>query len=229
MIHRDGIGSGVSIVSIPVGFSRSLQRWLQWAFFPPGISFNPCRVFTLAATSTTPRASWRAYRSFQSLSGFHARCNIFIIMHVRLHRHVSIPVGFSRSLQHLNADLLDGINGVSIPVGFSRSLQQKVLANRAKAIAEVSIPVGFSRSLQLPTTSPGGNIFQSFNPCRVFTLAATSAIALKAATAADQFQSLSGFHARCNALHAQHDVTLSAVSIPVGFSRSLQQFLMNRF
>ena len=61
-------------VSIPVGFSGSLQR------FPPSSSinspfcFNPCRVFWFVATSHKADTGGNVL-VFQSLSGFLVRCN----------------------------------------------------------------------------------------------------------------------------------------------------------
>ncbi len=63
---------------------------------------------------------------FQSLMGFHVRCNLDIKGLIHLVNMVSIPNGFSRSLQpSLSVLVLLGIL-VSIPNGFSRSLQRSI-------------------------------------------------------------------------------------------------------
>ncbi len=66
----------VKLVSIPNGFSRSLQLEAH-------VEENP--------------EHW----VFQSLMGFHVRCNIVHRVEFRVDLQVSIPNGFSRSLQHL--------------------------------------------------------------------------------------------------------------------------------
>jgi len=62
------------IVSIPVGFSRSLQHKEIAATQKAFLGFNPCRVFSFAATlqADSPR---NPPPRFQSLSGFLVRCN----------------------------------------------------------------------------------------------------------------------------------------------------------
>ena len=61
-------------VSIPIGFSGSLQRLVRW-----------------------PEAS--EWKGFQSLSGFLVRCNNMERITVSIYKVVSIPIGFSGSLQ----------------------------------------------------------------------------------------------------------------------------------
>ena len=88
-------------VSIPIGFSSSLQLFLRWLTISQRKSFNPYRVFKFVATG--------------------AGC-----LQEPAHGTVSIPIGFSSSLQH-NIDLRESITmgNVSIPIGFSSSLQQQ--------------------------------------------------------------------------------------------------------
>ena len=186
-------------VSIPIGFSSSLQR--------PDSNLN---VLVL--------------ESFQSLSGFQVRCNADRAGHIyqadgsvsipigfssslqriwlgclQSGRQVSIPIGFSSSLQHIscsncgkyiftfqslsgfqvrcNANSWDRsivVSVVSIPIGFSSSLQQKVVNCFPLARSMVSIPIGFSSSLQLwESLSEYRMIFWGFNPYRVFKFVAT--------------------------------------------------------
>ena len=89
----------VGAVSIPIGFSSSLQR----------SALNAYSLFI---------------RRFQSLSGFQVRCNDRRPDHGFPTQNVSIPIGFSSSLQLLDPRH-DGIISVpvSIPIGFSSSLQ----------------------------------------------------------------------------------------------------------
>ena len=61
--------------------------------------FNPYRVFKFAATCSAlfgPMPS----QSFQSLSGFQVRCNFWSHHLQSFTQVVSIPIGFSSSLQH---------------------------------------------------------------------------------------------------------------------------------
>jgi len=65
----------------------------------PRFRFNPCRVFLLVATLVLD-TNFVAVLEFQSLSGFLARCNFRNVVCIVLIVHmVSIPVGFSCSLQ----------------------------------------------------------------------------------------------------------------------------------
>jgi len=65
-------------------------------------------------------------------------------------------------------------------------------------------------------------LFASFNPYRVFKFVATE-VAIKTGSTTIKFQSLSGFQVRCNGASCDIAVTVSEVSIPIGFSSSLQQ------
>ena len=160
---------------------------------------------------------------FQSLSGFQVRCNLISdrpvrcqmgcfnpyrvfkfaatwgMKHIeRLRRSVSIPIGFSSSLQHAFAFfvIFPGFR-VSIPIGFSSSLQQEILKWPNGTPNIVSIPIGFSSSLQryMRLDKSQGDI---------------------------KFQSLSGFQVRCNLRIRIGISAASLVSIPIGFSSSLQ-------
>ena len=161
------------VVSIPIGFSSSLQRpemALQVAYTS---CFNPYRVFKFVATSGSGCLSpWPL--QFQSLSGFQVRCNGGQAnqLHARWCP-VSIPIGFSSSLQ-LNALCLDGLLGlaVSIPIGFSSSLQPPC-SSVCPLHPQVSIPIGFSSSLQRSLSRAFLWHSWSFNPYRVFKFVAT--------------------------------------------------------
>ena len=140
------------------------------------------------------------------------------------------------------------ISQVSIPVGFSGSLQRSD-DHQVPSGSMVSIPVGFSGSLQLDRIDRHrADLLHGFNPCRVFWFVATRCMAIHAdladtvsipvgfsgslqlsernlSTSSTQwFQSLSGFLVRCNiAMRYRHPSQMIDVSIPVGFSGSLQR------
>ena len=184
--------------------------------------FNPYRVFKFVATSSCNRGSIRPNRFqslsgfqvrcnrtsvegairriyvFQSLSGFQVRCNFNIVVCIIANVFkVSIPIGFSSSLQRRWTPGAKSRYQVSIPIGFSSSLQRsgirralgtfhqfqslsgfQVRCNIREMLQQylsdiVSIPIGFSSSLQRGGADwcrPEG---QGFNPYRVFKFVAT--------------------------------------------------------
>ena len=88
-------------------------------------SFNPYRVFKFVAT-TGANETVSIARLFQSLSGFQVRCNEKLLNREEIDLSVSIPIGFSSSLQpHLSLIYAIVVRVVSIPIGFSSSLQRK--------------------------------------------------------------------------------------------------------
>ena len=113
-----------TFVSIPIGFSSSLQ------------------LPKIAPATIIPK-------KFQSLSGFQVRCNAGTVGPYYTQYTVSIPIGFSSSLQ-LPEDVLMPLSiDVSIPIGFSSSLQHYPPVPVFPDARTVSIPIGFSSSLQL--------------------------------------------------------------------------------
>ena len=87
---------------------------------------------------------------------------------------------------------------VSIPIGFSGSLQQQAAYNKTYREAHVSIPIGFSGSLQLQNgleRMPSCKLFQSLSGF----LVRCNRNRAKSGPRQEQFQSLSGFLVRCNA------------------------------
>ncbi len=66
-------------VSIPVGFFQALQHHRSGLPFESCACFNPCRVFSGLATSTSESSGTPANR-FQSLSGFFRPCNAMMNM-----------------------------------------------------------------------------------------------------------------------------------------------------
>ena len=138
------------MVSIPIGFSSSLQPWSAVKGRLSSLGFNPYRVFKFVATSVS-------------------------IEHQALAAPVSIPIGFSSSLQlGLAWRRSTPTKGVSIPIGFSSSLQHMeevadmYVSKQFQSLSgfqvrcnfgsgsrnwpreQVSIPIGFSSSLQRP-------------------------------------------------------------------------------
>ena len=73
------------------------RAWARPVRWPSG--FNPCQVFSFAAT-ISPAPIQITSREFQSLSGFLVRCNYYSEYSQLARYRVSIPVGFSSSLQH---------------------------------------------------------------------------------------------------------------------------------
>ena len=183
-------------VSIPIGFSSSLQPQLRNEYEATPYGFNPYRVFKFVATPDDPVAQ-------------------------EAHGSVSIPIGFSSSLQPVYSGIVVYDRVVSIPIGFSSSLQPLI-----------------------PTDHKISD--NRFNPYRVFKFVATSP-ALEKPGVFDVFQSLSGFQVRCNPSADMSTTRLvtsfnpyrvfkfvatlnleiliiafKIVSIPIGFSSSLQ-------
>ena len=85
---------------------------------------------------------------------------------------------------------------VSIPIGFSSSLQLSISGFIRRA-HPVSIPIGFSSSLQQNKEYIIDILCKSFNPYRVFKFVATRK-SFRSSKVSWQFQSLSGFQVRCN-------------------------------
>ena len=87
----------------------------------------------------------------------------------------------------------------------------------------VSIPIGFSSSLQLYDVRAVDDKLGGFNPYRVFKFVATVVPSPFGNLRIEKFQSLSGFQVRCNAPRSGRSARSSEVSIPIGFSSSLQR------
>jgi len=86
------------------------------------IGFNPYRVFKFVATVQLAIELARLAQ-FQSLSGFQVRCNGMEGEAAKGVQKVSIPIGFSSSLQQCWRQSVGHGRVVSIPIGFSSSLQ----------------------------------------------------------------------------------------------------------
>jgi len=104
----------------------------------------------VAAVSMYPYSSW-----FQSLSGFLARCNSMREIRCARAKKFQSLSGFLARCNYagVHPDDCDECE-VSIPVGFSCSLQQDGNDGADGQTILVSIPVGFSCSLQPETGRP---------------------------------------------------------------------------
>ncbi len=207
--------------------------------------FNPYRVFSGAATRRSFRCRAKN-EMFQSLSGFLGRCNTGLHKISAWILVVSIPIGFSRALQRyvirsvqvgrfgfnpyrvfsgaatrLPDGSADALVTVSIPIGFSRALQ---LPSSSWMIspARVSIPIGFSRALQRNEDMGELGASDSFNPYRVFSGAATQ-INLKSIMNLNSFNPYRVFSGAATEGRTEEIIEMERVSIPIGFSRALQQ------
>ena len=111
--------------------------------------------------------------SFQSLSGFQVRCNVGTEGRSRAGLQVSIPIGFSSSLQPvLNVLYSLPVNRFQSLSGFQVRCNYIFIALHVEQ-GLVSIPIGFSSSLQLIQNLSIQSGLKSFNPYRVFKFVAT--------------------------------------------------------
>ena len=160
-------------VSIPIGFSSSLQlkaRLVVWGDNEPG--FNPYRVFKFVATRKGGRAADRVLQVSIPI-GFSSSLQRQFDLGRKIGRSVSIPIGFSSSLQHNRVSSLEiwrsGFQSLSgFQVRCNIATQQK-----ADWTIKVSIPIGFSSSLQHIRRPCRLSVGHSFNPYRVFKFVAT--------------------------------------------------------
>ena len=135
--------------------------------------FNPCRVFSFAATLIKERAI-HAVKVFQSLSGFLVRCNHFA---------QDVIVDLPNEFQSLSGFLVR-CNGTDIITLYTGVITFQSLS-------------GFLVRCNPVMTGSNRAEEPCFNPCRVFSFAATAA--KHCANICDPlFQSLSGFLVRCN-------------------------------
>ncbi len=139
-----------TLVSIPIGFSSSLQRHRLRPKYPRTHSFNPYRVFKFVATAS---------RGFAQ----------------QIAEMVSIPIGFSSSLQRPPRLPSNHHSGCFNPYRVFKFVATKSMLIRFLLFFRVSIPIGFSSSLQpyaLDNQTPSRHL--CFNPYRVFKFVATS-------------------------------------------------------
>jgi len=87
--------------------------------------------------------------AFQSLSGFQVRCNAAMNLHSYSWATVSIPIGFSSSLQPVAGFSFDRVKWSFNPYRVFKFVATLVSFERRIPQLWVSIPIGFSSSLQL--------------------------------------------------------------------------------
>ena len=114
-------------------------------------------------------------------------------------------------------------SGVSIPIGFSGSLQHKTYGHNHTDQNRVSIPIGFSGSLQhQEPIFLWGEHFIRFNPYRVFRFVATRQDGHNILSR-DRVSIPIGFSGSLQPILPCPGYTRwQLVSIPIGFSGSLQ-------
>jgi len=135
-------------------------------------SFNPYRVFKFVATDCHGNDRIEFYE-FQSLSGFQVRCNAMMKRPENRLREVSIPIGFSSSLQRLRSNWIQNQSQSFNPYRVFKFVATLNPFAYPFLRHVVSIPIGFSSSLQLENPVHGRIISFSFNPYRVFKFVAT--------------------------------------------------------
>jgi len=86
-------------VSIPNGFSSSLQLMHDGSLRDGMEMFQSLMGFQARCNKNARVIMGHVRQTFQSLMGFQARCNISIYALCYVHLFVSIPNGFSSSLQ----------------------------------------------------------------------------------------------------------------------------------
>ena len=234
-------------VSIPIGFSSSLQ-------LPPTPRearrrkrFNPYRVFKFVATLYILQIKPNP-PSFQSLSGFQVRCNVFqrwlitsprrsfnpyrVFKFVATRRQrarwlllydVSIPIGFSSSLQPRGRMELEeveewfqSLSGFQVRCngnGANRKRNRSVCFNPYRVFKFVATRAVDRHRFCGP---------HSFNPYRVFKFVATSCYICGGWTGLTGFNPYRVFKFVATYAALYQPGGHSYVSIPIGFSSSLQ-------
>ena len=243
------------IVSIPIGFSSSLQRWGNAISTSKKFSsFNPYRVFKFAATPRIPMPwpipdevsipigfssslqHWwglvNPYTNdllFQSLSGFQVRCNVYVNAQTQEDAIVSIPIGFSSSLQpHIRP-------ASTMPNGLFQSLSGfQVRCNLGDEAYRTPPEVGFNPYRVFKFAATRVCLFcylprlPSFNPYRVFKFAATGNTQMAQRNSQHRFNPYRVFKFAATIYEARQVPGWYQVSIPIGFSSSLQPSNSNR-
>ena len=139
----------------------------------PPPRFNPYRVFKFVATSILISYE-KVILRFQSLSGFQVRCNLDTGLMICATKEVSIPIGFSSSLQQI-----DRMTNESVEAGFNPYRVFKFVATLPLQRMPVSHQQGFNpyRVFKFVATEAFSAIAMSalccFNPYRVFKFVAT--------------------------------------------------------
>ena len=186
-------------VSIPIGFSSSLQQKLPKVMKYVNGRFQSLSGFQVRCNGHRPGRPQGLPRRFNPYRVFKFVATLIGDISKEFFRKVSIPIGFSSSLQHLLCNLAESQGYVSIPIGFSSSLQHITLLDWGTLPGRFQSLSGFQVRCNVGPTSGMLSPHGSFNPYRVFKFVATRRW-LVFHCEHRQFQSLSGFQVRCNAL-----------------------------
>ena len=233
-------------VSIPIGFSSSLQHKTVTMNQRIAISFNPYRVFKFVATSgrdicgcdpcsvSIPigfssslqrmclSPTWPRRLSFQSLSGFQVRCNDFVEQsHTEQGQRFQSLSGFQVRCNNFFFAMPLCVRLCFNPYRVFKFVATMPSILRRPGHDPVSIPIGFSSSLQHWHKSPASLRCSKFQSLSGFQVRCNCRLC-PSWEPRSGFQSLSGFQVRCNWCNAIWIIAISNVSIPIGFSSSLQ-------
>ena len=140
--------SSTHMVSIPIGFSSTLQQDFGELSDIRMIGFNPYRVFEYVATG--------------------GNASLFLSLLL-----VSIPIGFSSTLQRSTFFRVRRRHAVSIPIGFSSTLQRCWLPWHPRRSSGFNPYRVFEYVATMPPETCTRQSY-SFNPYRVFEYVATS-------------------------------------------------------
>ena len=167
------------------------------------IRFNPYRVFKFVATACLHRGHLRLHLRFQSLSGFQVRCNVHDSFQSVLFIKSFNPYRvfkFVATCAHAGHSSSDSFSFQSLS-GFQVrcNFQEPDDGKQAHQFQSLS---GFQVRCNPGIGSSNGPTAKCFNPYRVFKFVATEPCVF------------------CN-------VDVRAVSIPIGFSSSLQRHPLN--
>ena len=165
---------------------------------------------------------------FQSLSGFQVRCNLPPEPDPNWPLSGFNPYRvFKFAATQQQAKPSGSESEVSIPIGFSSSLQLQTRKARCSFHRTVSIPIGFSSSLQLNDFTISDLMMNWFQSLSGFQVRCNTDRPHLSPTSSVVFQSLSGFQVRCNGGGSGgFPDRVAGVSIPIGFSSSLQHAVL---
>ncbi len=160
-------------------------------------------------------------RQFQSLSGFLGRCNLVTPPTLLYRWRCFNPYRvFSGAATDGDGSFIQIKVVVSIPIGFSRALQHRRPPS-ARLIYRVSLPIGFSRALQLtcsPCYKPFMKLFQSLSG-----FLGRCNYTSRSRKPLDTSVSIPiGFSRALQQKYRAMGVPVRDGSIPIGFSRALQ-------
>jgi len=212
-------------VSIPIGFSSSLQQCWSSPAQRQLMGFNPYRVFKFVATPTK-KIICHIINPFQSLSGFQVRCNsTYQTPNPRNNWEFQSLSGFQvRCNGEFAAAAEDELIKFQSLSGFQVRCNITSLIS-INLVKESFNPYRVFKFVATLKTSGCAVMYFRFNPYRVFKFVATN-ILRNILIQLDMFQSLSGFQVRCNSMILHPTAwAIDLVSIPIGFSSSLQLYL----